>query len=142
MTDYEKIQMIALILGDIDGGPYYPMFTPEQYGQFLKLGKGNINKAIMYAAISATYFVSSDSSREQIGELSISNSGGTSYLKLLDHLKSTVGRLPPDGLMPWVAGADDETRNKLLDYKLCDSGIYPWTTRIKVDYADRCCEDC
>ena len=143
MTDEEKLEIIALVLGDIPGGPYYPMFTPEQYAQFLKLGRGDVNKAIMYAAISAAYFVSSEgSSREQIGQLSISNSSGNSYMQLLDHLKSTFGKIPPAGLMPWFAGSDSKAKTKLMQFKLCDSGIYPWTTAIKVDFADRCCEDC
>lgn len=126
MTDEEKIATIALILGDIPGGPYYPMFTEEQYKQFLVLARGNVNTAIMYAAISAAYFVSSDSSREVIGELQMSGSSGANYLKLLDYLKSTMGKIPPMNLMPWFAGSESCDRNKLLDFQLCDSGLYPW----------------
>lgn len=120
MTDEEKIAIIALMLGDIPGGPYYPMFTEDQYKQFLKLARGDVNMATMYAAISAAYIVSSESSREVIGELSISNSSGNSYLKLLDYLKSTLGKVPPIGLMPWFAGADECDKNKLLAFSLCD----------------------
>lgn len=121
MTDEEKISLLALMIGDIEGGPYYPMFTQEQYAKFLKVGKGNVNRAAVYVAISAGYFVSSDNSREIIGELSISNSAGASYLKLLDYLVSNSGKIPPDNLMPWFAGADEFDRNKLLDFSLCDS---------------------
>lgn len=127
MTDEEKIAAIALILGDIPGGPYYPMFTEDQYKQFLALARGDVNKALMYAAISATYFVAGESSREQIGELSISGSSSANYMKLLDYIKNTVGKIPPAGLMPWFAGQDRPDSNKLLDFKLCDSGIYPWS---------------
>ncbi len=137
MTDEEKIATIALILGDIEGGPYYPMFTEDQYMQFLKLSRGDVNKAIMYAAISATYFVSSESSREVIGELQISGSSGSNYLKLLDYIKNTLGKVPPSNLMPWFAGSDKPDRNKLLDYKLCDSGIYPYQSAWKF-ISDRC----
>ena len=121
MTDEEKISLLALMIGDIPGGPYYPMFTPEQYAQFLKAGKGNVNQAAVLAAISAGYLVSSESSREVIGELQISSSTGSNYLKLLDYLISTAGKIPPDNLMPWFAGADKCDKNKLLDFKLCDS---------------------
>lgn len=120
MTDEEKIALLALMLGDIPGGPYYPMFTEEQYLQFLKLGRGDVNRAAVYAAISAGYFVGGESSREVIGDLSISNSTGGNYLKLLDYLINNVGRIPPPGLMPWFAGADRCDRNKLLDYRVCD----------------------
>lgn len=125
MTDEEKISLLALMIGDIEGGPYYPMFTPEQYAQFLKAGKGNVNRAIVYVAISAGYFVSSESSREVIGELSVSNSAGGSYLKLLDYLVGNAGKVPPDALMPWFAGADECDRNKLLDFSLCDKPRRP-----------------
>lgn len=119
MTDEEKIALIALMLGDIPGGPYYPMFSEDQYKQFLKLGKGNVNRAFVYAAMSAAFFVSGESSREQIGELSISSSTSANYLKLLDYAISTAGKVPPDNLMPWFAGADKCDRNKLLDFQRC-----------------------
>jgi len=126
MTDDEKIALLALMIGDIPGGPYYPMFTPEQYAQFLKLGKGNVNQAAIYAAMSAAYFVSGESSREVIGELSISSSTSSNYVKLLDYLIATAGKVPPDNLMPWFAGADECDRNKLLDFRLCDKpSLYP-----------------
>lgn len=126
MTDEEKISLIALMIGDIPGGPYYPMFTPEQYQQFLTASKGNVNRAVMMAAISAGYIVSSESSREVIGELSISSSSASNYLKLLDYLIATAGKIPPDGLMPWFAGADTCDRNKLLEFRRCDRpSLYP-----------------
>lgn len=125
MTDEEKISLLALMIGDIEGGPYYPMFIPEQYAQFLKAGRGNINSAVVYAAISAGYLVSADSSREVIGELQISSSSSGNYLKLLDYLIANSGKVPPGNLMPWFAGADECDRNKLLDFTLCDKPRFP-----------------
>lgn len=121
MTDEEKISLIALMLGDIEGGPYYPMFTPEQYKQFLTLGRGDVNRAAVYAAISAGYFVAGESSREVIGELQVSSSSSSNYIKLLDYLIGNAGKVPPTGLMPWFAGADTADKNKLLDYSRCDT---------------------
>jgi hypothetical protein len=121
MTDAEKISLLALMIGDIPGGPYYPMFTSTQYTQFLTASKGNVSRAAVMAAISAGYIVSSESSREVIGELQISSSTGSNYLKLLDYLIATAGKVPPDNLMPWFAGADTCDRNKLLDFKRCDT---------------------
>jgi hypothetical protein len=120
MTDDEKIALIALILGDIEGGPYYPMFTESQYRQFLSAAKGNVDRATVLAAISAGYMVAAEGSREVIGELSISSSSSSNYLKLLDYLVKTSGGRPPDNLMPWFAGADLPDKNKLLDYERCD----------------------
>ena len=120
MTDEEKIAFIALMLGDIPGGPYYPMFTPEQYEQFLQYARGDVNRALVAAAISASFMVSGESSREVIAELQISSSTATNYLKLLDYLISTTGKIPPAKLMPWFAGSDKCDHNKLLDYQRCD----------------------
>lgn len=120
MTDEEKIALLALMIGDIPGGPYYPMFTPEQYSQFLKFSSGNVNRAVVYAAMSAGFFVSGESSREVIGELQISSSTGTNYIKLLDYLIKTAGSVPPPNLMPWMAGADSCEKNALLSFRRCD----------------------
>lgn len=120
MTEEEKISLLALMLGDIPGGPYYPMFTPEQYKQFLAAGRGDVNRAAIFAAISAGYIVSGESSREVIGELQISSSSSTNYIKLLDYLIATAGKVPPPNLMPWFAGASKCDQNKLLDFTLCD----------------------
>lgn len=132
MTDDEKVALLALMIGDIPGGPYYPMFTPEQYAQFLTLGKGDVNRAAVYAAMSAGFVVSSSSSREVIGELSITNTTSKDYIKLLEYLMQTAGKVPPDNLMPWFAGANECDRNKLLDFRLCDP--MPW-----YGVGDRCC---
>lgn len=123
MTDDEKIALIALILGDIEGGPYYPMFTEDQYRQFLAAARGDVDRATVLAAISAGYMVAAEGSREQIGELSIASSTSSNYLKLLDYLIKTAGKVPPKGLMPWFAGQDCPDDNKLLNYKRC-SDLY------------------
>ena len=124
MTDEEKIALLALMLGDIPGGPYYPMFTEKQYAQFLILGHGDVNRSAVYAAISAGYFVGGESSREVIGDLQLSSTAGANYIKLLDYLIKNVGKVPPAGLMPWFAGQDSCDRNKLLDYRVCDKLDY------------------
>lgn len=135
MDDAEKISLIALMISDIEGGPYYPLFTEDQYLKFLKLGKGNVNRAVVYAAISAGFILSGESSREAIGELQISGSTGANYIKLLDYLIATNGKVLPDGLMPWFAGSDKTDANKLLDFRLCDP-------RFPFKRVGSCCEDC
>lgn len=120
MTDEEKIALLALMIGDIEGGPYFPMFTEAQYRQFLAASRGDVNRAAVMAAISAGYIVSGESSREVIGELQISSSSSSNYLKLLDYLISTSGKMPPAKLMPWFAGQDEADKNKLLNFTRCD----------------------
>ena len=128
MTDDEKISLIALILGDIPGGPYYPMFTEAQYKQFLAAARGDVSRATVFAAISAGYMVAGESSREVIGELQISQSTSTNYLKLLDYLIAEVGKVPPPNLMPWFAGADSCSQNKLLTFSRCDPAWIAYNT--------------
>lgn len=120
MTDDEKIAIMALMLGDVPGGPYYPLFTPEQYAQFLKLAKGDVNRAMVFAAMSAAFQLSGESSREVIGELSVSSSTSASFIKLLDYLIKETGKIPPPSMMPWFGGMNERDRNKLLDYSRCD----------------------
>lgn len=128
MTDEEKIAIIALMIGDVPGGPYFPMFTEDQYRQFLKMAKGDVNRATVFAAMSAAFQLSGESSREVIGELSISSTTSASYTKLLDYLISEVGKVPPASMMPWFAGMGKPDCNKLLDYNRCDSEYYAdWT---------------
>lgn len=134
MTDEEKIALLALRIGDIPGGPYYPMFTEEQYLQFLKASNGDVNRATVMVAISAGYMVSGESSRETIGELTISSSTASSYLKLLDYLIATAGKTPPPNLMPWFAGSEYPDKNKLLDFELCDKPGYKFS-----NYCNRGC---
>ena len=129
MSDEEKKMMIALMLGDIEGSPYYPLFTDAQYGQFLAMGKGSVNSAVVFAAISASFIVSSESTREQIGDLSIARSTGTNYLKALDYLVKNAKSQIPANLMPWVGGLGE--RNKLLDFRLCDKKPLVCDTRPK-----------
>lgn len=127
MTDDDKISIIALMIGDIPGGPYYPLFTEDQYRQFLAAARGDVNKGAIYAAISAGYVVSGESSREVIGELQISSSTSANYIKLLDYLIATAGKVPPPNMMPWFAGADSCQKNKLLEFTRCDNkSPYPW----------------
>ncbi len=142
MTEEEKIALLALMLGDVPGGPYYPMFTEDQYKQFLVLGKGDVNRSAVYAAISAGYMVSGESSREVIGELQISSSTGANYLKLLDYLISNVGRVPPAGLMPWFGNDGVCDKNKLLNYRVCDVANYETFLNVWNKTGESCCSSC
>lgn len=125
MTDEEKISLLALMIGDIPGSPYYPLFTEEQYGQFLSMASGTVNIAVVFAATSASFIVAGESTREVIGDLQLANNTGTNYLKALDYLIKNTNKIPPPNLMPWVAGADSCEVNKLLDFTRCDKpGTY------------------
>lgn len=118
MTDEEKISLLALMISDIPGNPYYPIFTEDQYLQFLKLSKGKVEKAVVYAAISACMIIGSSYTREVIGDLQLTNNSGANYMKALELLIKNNGTSLPDGLMPWSASVP--SYNKLLDFARCD----------------------
>ena len=141
MTDEEKIALLALMLGDVPNGPYYPMFSEEQYMQFLTLGHGDVNRAAVYAAISAGYIVSSESTREITGDIHVYKSTGANYIKLLDYLIKNVGRVPPAGLMPWF-GNDKCDNNKLLNYRVCDIINYETFQNVWLHTGESCCKRC
>lgn len=117
MTDDEKKSLLALMIGDVEGSPYYPLFTSTQYGQFLMMAGGNVNNAVQSAAISASMVIGSDYTREVIGDLQLSRNAGANYLKALDYLIKNSKATIPAKLMPWIGG---NGKNKLLDYARCD----------------------
>lgn len=118
MTDEEKASILALMISDIPGNPYYPIFTPEQYAQFLMMAKGSVERAVVPAAISASMIIGSDYTREVIGDLQLGRNAGANYLKALEMLIKNKGKSLPDGLMPWSASVP--SFNKLLDFARCD----------------------
>lgn len=118
MTDEEKASLLALMISDIPGNPYYPIFTPEQYAQFLLMAKGSVERAIVPAAITASMIIGSDYTREVIGDLQLGRNAGANYLKALEMLIKNKGKSLPDGLMPWSASVP--SFNKLLDFARCD----------------------
>lgn len=117
MTDDEKKSLLALMIGDVEGSPYYPLFTSIQYGQFLMMAGGSVNNAVQSAAISASMVIGSDYTREVIGDLQLSRNAGANYLKALDYLIKNSKATIPAKLMPWIGG---NGKNKLLDYARCD----------------------
>lgn len=121
MTDDEKKSLLALMIGDVEGSPYYPLFTSTQYGQFLMMANGNVNNAVQSAAISASMVIGSDYTREVIGDLQLSRNAGANYLKALDYLIKNSKATIPAKLMPWIGGTG---KNKLLDYARCDCEEY------------------
>ena len=142
MTDEEKIALLALMLGDVPGGPYYPLFTEAQYMQFLVLGKGDVYKSIVWAALSASSIISSDSSREVIGELQISSSSGTNYLKFLDYLMQNANKVPPANMMPWFGNDGPCDTNKLMNYRVCDVVNYETFLNVWNKTGESCCSSC
>lgn len=125
------IESVRLLIGDIPGSPFYPLYTDEQIQEFLDLSNGNIQQAARLAAISASFILAGWSTRERTGDLEVWNSLSTQYLKALDNVISNPILELPNGMMPYAGGiswADvcannrnpDNVRSALTKIKTCD----------------------
>lgn len=103
--DLEKIAIIRLVVGDVQGSPFYPIFQDSEYLQFLSLSNGNVKKAILWAATSASMMLSGMNSREKTGDITVWNDSANNYLKALRLLMDTQSKFDiPENLMPWSSG--------------------------------------
>ena len=118
MTDEEKIALIKLMIGDVPASPFYPLFSDADYGKWLAMYNGDIDKTVRTAAISASMFMATVESREVIGDLVLENEIANNYIKALNLLIANPTKSLPDGLMPWTAN-DGSDPIKLLDYPEC-----------------------
>jgi hypothetical protein len=118
MTDEEKIALIKLMIGDVPASPFYPLFSDTDYGKWLAMYNGDIDKTVRTAAISASMFMATVESREVIGDLVLENEIANNYIKALNLLIANPTKSLPDGLMPWTAN-DGSDPIKLLDYPEC-----------------------
>lgn len=101
MTEQEKIEYIQLVIGDIPSSPFYPLFTQEEIKKFLTYAKGNVNKAIRQAAISAAMLISGVSTRELTGSIEVWNELSRNYIRALELLIKNSNAEIPENLMPW-----------------------------------------
>lgn len=126
------IESVRLLIGDIPGSPFYPLYTDEQIQEFLDLTNQNIQQAARLAAISASFILAGWSTRERTGDIEVWNSLSTQYLKALENVINNPILELPNGMMPYAGGiswADvcannqnpDNVRSPLTQIKTCDS---------------------
>ena len=114
----EDILTVRLLIGDVEGSPFYPLFTDADIEKFLTLTNNNVYAAARLAAISASFQLAGWSTRERTGDIEVWNSISTNYLKALDYFIKNPGALIPNGLMPWTANRG--CPSKLLTIEVCD----------------------
>ena len=114
----EDILTVRLLIGDVEGSPFYPLFTDADIEKFLTLTNNNVYAAARLAAISASFQLAGWSTRERTGDIEVWNSISTNYLKALDYFIKNPGALIPNGLMPWTANKG--CPSKLLTIEVCD----------------------
>jgi hypothetical protein len=114
----EDILTVRLLIGDVEGSPFYPLFDDEEIQRFLTLSNNNVFAAARMAAISASFQLAGWSTRERTGDIEVWNSISSNYLKALDYFIKNPGMLIPSGLMPWSANRG--CPSKLLTIQVCD----------------------
>lgn len=114
----EDILTVRLLIGDVEGSPFYPLFTDADIEKFLTLTNNNVYAAARLAAISASFQLSAWNTRERTADIEVWNSVSTNYLKALDYFIKNPGALIPNGLMPWTANKG--CPSKLLTIEVCD----------------------
>lgn len=126
------IDQVRILIGDVEGSPFYQLFSDEEIQFFLDQNNGNVQLAARMAAIAASFQLSGWNTRERVGDEEIWNSLSTQYLKALQNLIENPIESLPNGLMPWAGGiswADvcannqnpDNVRSPLTKIKTCDS---------------------
>ncbi len=125
------IESVRLLIGDIPGSPFYPLYTDEQIQEFLELSNQNIQQAARLAAISASFILAGWSTRERTGDIEVWNSLSTQYLKALENIINNPILELPNGMMPYAGGISwvdicsnnsnpDNVRSRLTQIKTCD----------------------
>lgn len=115
-----EVEQVRLLIGDIPGSPFYPLYTDDQIEQFLDLNNQDIFKAARMAAISASFVLAGFSTRERTGDIEVYNTLSTQYMKALDYFINNSSNVLPEGLVPWMANSGC---NKLLSIETCDGDI-------------------
>lgn len=129
------VQQVKLLIGDIEGSPFYPLFTDEEIQQFLDLKNQNVIAAAQMAAISASMILAGWTTRERCADIEVWSSLSSNYLKALDYLINNPSGNIPNGLMPWAGGISkrevcqnnrnpDVVQNPLEHIFTCDSDDY------------------
>lgn len=125
------VESVRLLIGDIPGSPFYPLYTDEQIQEFLDLTNQNIPQAARLAAISASFILAGWNTRERTGDIEVWNSLSTQYLKALQNVIDNPIIDIPNGMMPYAGGISwedvcannhnpDNVRSPLTQIKTCD----------------------
>lgn len=127
----DPIMAVRLLIGDVEGSPFYMLFSDEEIQFFLDQNGGNVQLAARMAAIAASFQLAGWNTRERVGDEEIWNSLSTQYLKALQNLIDNPISSIPNGMMPWAGGISwsdvcannsnpDNVRSPLTQIKTCD----------------------
>lgn len=141
----EKIAMVRLLIGDVEGSIFYPILSDEEIVRYLILENWDVMRAARRAATTVAFMLSTVSYRERTGDLEVWNNASIEYRKVLEMFLDESGSANlPANLKPYAAGISvsdveaancnpDRNRSPLARITPC----LAWWTRVK-DYP--CCD--
>lgn len=117
----DDVLRVRTLVGDVEGNLFYPLLPDSAYENFLETSNDDILQAAKLAAISISFMISSWNTREQIGDIAITNDFAKNYLSVLNSfIKNPSLGMIPNGVFPWSATSD--SRSKLIDFDFCGCG--------------------
>lgn len=130
------VDQVSLLIGNVVGNPFYPIFSDEEIQFFLDQNNQNVQAAARMAAIAASFQVSSFNTREETGDILVWNDYAKNYLAALKNVIDNPISNLPNGIMPYASGiswADicannanpDTVRSPLTQIKVCDCCTTP-----------------
>lgn len=111
------VDQVSLLIGNVPGNPFYPIFSSEEIQQFLDMTNQNVYAAARLAAISASFTIAGFSTRESTGDIWVENNYAKNYLAALGNFINNPTFIIPPGLFPWSANS---CPSKLMNIEVCD----------------------
>ena len=109
----QDIEYVRMLIGDTETSPFYPVFSDEEYKMAISRNDGDLRATAISLAISASFQLSSWSTRERTGSIEVWSSLSTNYLKALQFFVDNEGKRIPSGMMPWLVGMDTKEECEL-----------------------------
>lgn len=98
------LKMVKIMLGDIEGNPFYPLLTDEDYIVILEQFKWNYRRALATLGLTIVGMSAGWNTRERVGMEEIENNFSKNYQwylgRLLDDINSPSGL----NIQPYASG--------------------------------------
>lgn len=142
----DKIELVRVLVGDMEGSLFYPALTDEQYAKLLKSENWNVRRAVRRVATTIAFQLSTWNTRERTADIEVWNEASTAYREVLELLIKGANDAYdlPDLLHVYAAGISikdyctsinnpDKKRSPLAQISPCIS----WWEQVKRNSCNR-----
>lgn len=110
------VEQVRIRIFDIPRNLFYPIFTDEEYEDFLESANNDVLQAAKIAAVSASMFFATINTKEMVGDTEIWNEVSRHYLRALELFLRNNQSVLLKGVMPYAAGISvADLRNSRCD---------------------------